>query len=77
MQAPSEAGKASSSETRSAAVDSSANIAAKQAHGSTRNEPIGSVTGAREGKETDAQKEADRKYEERIEDEYAKREGGA
>ena len=76
MQAPSKAAEASSVTTRSAAVDNSANIAAKQAHGSTRNEPIDSVTGAQKEK-TEAQKEADRKYEERIEDEYAKREGGA
>ncbi|KAI9747597.1 MAG: hypothetical protein M1815_004066 [Lichina confinis] len=77
MQAPSKAAEASSVTTRSAAVDNSANIAAKQAHGSTRNEPIDSVTGAQKEEKTEAQKEADRKYEERIEDEYAKREGGA
>ena len=39
--------------------------------------PIENVAPIPEAQKTEAEKEADRLYEERIEEEYAKREGGA
>lgn len=65
------------SETAVTDVDNSANMAARQAHGGLS----GVEQQQQQGKDDDGKKmskeEADKLYEERIEEEYAKREGGA
>ena len=72
--------KPSTSETAVTDVDNSGNIAAQQAQlgfsdEQKKQQQQQQQQGADEGKKT--KEEADELYEERIEEEYAKREGGA
>lgn len=88
MPAPLTTEKPSTSETPAPAVDNSANLAARQAEDFTKNEGIDSTNagtqqqqpahGQSQAKEkSEVEKLAEQEYEERMEDEYAKREGGA
>ena len=76
MPVPTSTEKPSTSETATTDMDNSANLAAQQAHGglSGQKESQGQT---QEGGKSEVEKAAEREYEERIEDEYAKREGGA
>lgn len=73
MTGPATTEKPSTSET---AVDNSANISAQQAGGLN---PLPQQTEAESGQKQKGQAElaAEKEYEARMEDEYAKREGGA
>lgn len=73
MPAPVTTETAPTSERTTTAVDNSANLAAQQAQGGLSSVP---PQGAQPEK-SKTKEEIDQEYEERMEDEYAKREGGA